>query len=504
MARKRASSQAPTIDLMLERMWREIPGAGRCPCKWGKLVNYIQYEVGESERREAADSIIHLAINEGQELPDTQYRVARCTGNDIKVTSVDDERSEVWVPVRYLLESWAAIPSGERPPHPLLPFAKSYLDTPRRTSIRRARKGFIPDIASTRTKGMMTNPAPLDAVLLPGLQVRMLPEWESEELERPALIALFDRLSEYRYVSGKQAPPSSLPMRLFVEALTMLTLWERNGQVWSKPVTVKEIVRDWLQWDSSNYYPKDPYQGGALRSAFGLLHNLAVPTEDGWYHPVVVGGISKGGDWGLRSEIELLLRLPARQGDNKGAGAAIDMAMARHLGNRSTQAYRAYIHLVCDWDRTASRRSQVVNPVLPGVRRTPAGQIINPEGRPVYDINEEPVFDRRHPAATVDDSLVPELNPYRNRWYPEYDAEGIMRLALPQHMIRESRRRGQYLAQAKEAIKLIAGSGGCYIETLGTEGELPWRIMPPQDFNQLPKFFEPAALPPDGLQGRLV
>ena len=82
----------------------------------------------------------------------------------------------------------------------------------------------------------------LREIMLPGLTVRMLPDLEAEEDERPALIALFDKISEYHYLSGKKAFPSSLPIRLFVEALTILTLWERNGQIQSKHIRIKDIV----------------------------------------------------------------------------------------------------------------------------------------------------------------------------------------------------------------------------------------------------------------------
>lgn len=506
MPRKQAPSQSD-INIKLERMWREIPGAGTCPCKWGKLAEFIQRDAAEPERLEAADRIMQIALRQDFEFSGSQYRVASCTGKEIKCTDMDNEKGEVRVPVDYLLDSWAEIPPEERPPHPLLPFAKAYLDRPRRSPAKRVRKGYIPDIASNRVECPMTelDTPDLREIMLPGLQVRMLPDLETEEDERPALIALFDRLSEYHYLSGKKAFPSSVPIRLFVEALTILTLWERNGQIQSKHVRIKDIVEHWLQWNQDKYYPSGETTGMALRRAFGMLHNLAVSTPDGWYHPVMVRGISKGGDWGLKSELELWLRLPARKGDNKGVGAAIDMSMARYLGRHSLQAYRAYIHLVCDWDRTASRRSQVVNPVLPGVRRTTDSQILDKEGNPVYSEDGEPVIDRRHPRAVVDDELPVELNPYRNRWYSGYDADGILNLALPRHMAQDSRNRSKNLKQAMSAIEFVSESGGCIIEKLEPDGGLPWRVMPPANFNQLPKFFElQQILEPDGLQGRMI
>ena len=143
MARRKQPS-ASDINFKLERMWREIPGAGTCPCKWGKLAEFIQYDAAEPERLEAADSIVQVALRQGIELSGSQYRVASCTGKEIKFADVDNEKGEVWVPVDYLLDSWAEIPSEERPPHPLLPFAKAYLDRPRRSPAKRIRKGIHP------------------------------------------------------------------------------------------------------------------------------------------------------------------------------------------------------------------------------------------------------------------------------------------------------------------------------------------------------------------------
>ena len=110
--------------------------------------------------------------------------------------------------------------------------------------------------------------------------------------------------------------------------------------------------------------------------------------------------------------------------------------------------------------------------MLPGVRRTTDSQLLDKEGNPVYSDDGEPVVDRRHPRAVVDDELPVELNPYRNRWYSGYDADGILNLALPMHMIQDSRRRSQHLKQAMSAIEFLSESGGCIIERLGA-GERP-------------------------------
>ena len=490
------AANSKTVNNSLRGLWQSIPDVGGRPCSWGQLREFVSHvPLGESGVAAAA-SIIEVAVAAGlveQAQVEQDYALRKIDGEIMILSELAGQKREARVSVSYLLDRWSELPEADRPSHPLLPLVRMYIDHPKSGVHRLKRKGIIPDIAAKRHRIDMSAIIELGRLNSPGLQLRILPELSDTATEKPALISLLDCIAAKHRNSGKTANPSTLPMRLFLEALMMLGTWERDGTLHEKSVPIREVVAEWLSWNPANYRPNMEGSGIALRDAFRYIHNLSFPVADeGWYHPVMISAGS-GLRWGLDDHLLLAMRLPPSPNSQAGVGPAIDLSILRSLGKRTLSAYRAYLFLACEWDHFATRNSKAVRPMLEGVMRTPEGQIIDQRGQPVFDESGQPVRNRNHRDAVVDDCLPPEPNPHRERWYPRYEADDLIRLALPQHMLENTRRRSQNIQQAMIALEQVVQANGCQVETLGYGGGFPWRIMPPEGFNKIPVYDGPTA-----------
>ena len=312
-----------------------------------------------------------------------------------------------------------------------------------------------------------------------------IPEAESP---RPSLVmALFDAsLRPERHMTAKR----KIALHLFVEFLLGIPVEQRRDRlVQIGPISIRELVVDWLQWDPAHYGPNDRRTGAMLRQAVSEVRTMVVPwgAHGGYYVPLMVLRVT---GWRLKDTITMMAQVPP----GGHVGPSVDRTVLRFLGAGAKgsdgkrrvgafAAWRMYLALAFDWDahggRTNSRapvgrKHGLIRPTRPTVERDGNGRILDQDGKPLKNVKGYPVNSPFHPRAVPTGGREP--NPARHN-YPAKSANDLVALtyaAFPKSNISVYRRR------ALDAALILEEFGICVIERLGVRGhKLPWRVMPP-------------------------
>ena len=391
-----------------------------------------------------------------------------------------------------------AAPGAPRPGHPLAPIMQAWFNSrPIRAKAESRRRGILPKQVALRQGALpaldIPGPGPTPG-MVPEPTQGFLPGLIPDRPPLPALLDLYDRAGG-RSTTG--ARPAPVEMRFFTTALMALPVAARDGRLHEMVFTVREIVEDWLNWKTKNYRVRGKFTGVAFQQALNTVRDMCIqmprtdskPGRGGWYYPIMV---SAGQGWDLDSQLALVMRLPP----GAGVGPQVDRAMLSYVGNVSGPSYRAYLGLVCEWDRVGGHNGRLIRPTQPQVLRAPGGQVVDSSGRILTNPNGQPVFSPYDERAVVTGDREP--NPARVR-YPEYDAEGLVSLCFNARVLTmQPKEQYHYQKRARRAVELIESLEGCVIERGGNNprnGNLPWRIMPP---NRLPP--DPREIGRAGLQ----
>ena len=355
----------------------------------------------------------------------------------------------------------------------------------------RLTKGIIPrPFAVPTTRRMLVLPVELPD--LPGdfegeASTATLPDLDEPEPAKPSLVVALFNAS----LAPDKAKRRKLAMHLFLEFLLSVPTDVRDGTlVQLGPVSIREIVVDWLQWDPSRYGANDATTGKSLQAAIADLRSMHVPVGDhgGYYVPFIVRAVS---GFRLNDSISLMAQLPP----GSHVGPSIDRATLRFLcggakrspkGKRQQGAFaasRLYIALAFDWDRHGAftvpyaqtgRKYKLIRPTRPAAVRDDNGRVLDINGNVISRSNGAPVDTPFHPKAVLTGEREP--NPSRLR-YPPKSRDDLVSMTfwpIPSANVRPYRRR------AIDAALLLEESGICVIERLGSSGDrFPWRITPP-------------------------
>lgn len=247
-----------------------------------------------------------------------------------------------------------------------------------------------------------------------------------------------------------------LPL-LYMEALLSIPVTARTGEPCriggrDTPLTVREIVRDWLgppthAGQRLRQYRATGLTGVALRESFRAFNSVAVPINDhgGLWFP-----LWHAGQQGWRLDDEVILYGLIRE---KGRfGPMINRRCLRLLSHRP-RFYRAYLALCLGFDRWGTSRGRKVA----GRKREPQRLI-----KPWLDEDGQPT------------------NPARSR-YPGLGMDDLVRIVHP-----AARKIGPVLKHrmwqiARDVVRGLEHERIIVIERLGASGtqhRLPWRLMP--------------------------
>ena len=349
--------------------------------------------------------------------------------------------------------------------------------------------GIIPKPFAVETKARMvilpatlpetTGPSPPMTLALPGMPER--------EIAQPALIvALFDAAVRR---DGAVGVGGRVAQRLFIEFLLSVPAEYRGqGPVPIGPISIRELVVDWLQWDPANYGPNAQRTGQVLQRAMHLIRTFIVPwgKHRGFYSPLMVGSVS---GWRLKDQITMIAQIP----EGGDIGPPVDRSVLRYLGSGARAsgpkkvgafaAWRMYLALAFVWDRyggsvmpkaPVGARYRQIRPTRPEVLRNGSGHVLGADGKPLATTNGGAVLSPYDPRAVPTGKREP--NPSRDR-YPAFNADDLVAMAFPR---RERTNAWKWRQLAMEAAELLESTGACVIERMGhSKGKLPWRIMPP-------------------------
>ena len=383
--------------------------------------------------------------------------------------------------VAELYEEWKRVPENQRPPSPLAPVVRAWLNRPREVIPERRPRGILPKSVTHRTALLPWFDSSAKPPALPGLvkisapAMACLPGLVTDAPALPALLRLYDRVQGMEQ-GRKGAVP--IPMRLFIEGCLSLPADCRDGSLRQMRFTIRQITGEWLAWDLGTYRPSGASTGLALKAALGQLNQLYVDMPNqGWYYPILLEAVQ---GLYLDSRVSILSRLPS----GSGVGPPIDRQMLRRLGKQSAPAYRAFLYLACEWDRYGGHHGRLVRPTRPQVRRDPAGHVLDVAGTVALVKGKRPATSPHHPLAVHTGGR--ELNPARSR-YPEYDGDALVGLCYHIDGIPKDQRR-KYLTRAVKTLEYMQSLGAVSIERMnpGWKHGLPWRIMPPDIIQTFP------------------
>lgn len=384
--------------------------------------------------------------------------------------------------------------------HPLAPLVRQWqADGPFQAEPERRPSGIVPAVFARRYAVLETlpfsEPPPVPGQAVPGQGFLPGLEPDGPRGTPGLLLGVLDISGHASYRKGQSSAP--IGARGFVEGLLSVRTENRDGRLHEVPVTIDEIVTDWLQWKT--YSPGKKETGKALRAALESLQKHRVPIGDrgGFYHPLSLSAVD---DWGRKGRVVLAARIPS----GGRVGPAVDRVLLRKLGARSVIEWRAYLSLVFHWDRyggstdnrgRVGRKHRLILPTRPEVLRNAEGALIEQrqtgEGRLIVDSQGQPIGDPSKPirdrggkpiSAWTDERAVRtgrrEKNPERTR-YPLLGADDLIAMAFPAHVVSDNRHK--YELRARLAFEAIEAEGGCTIERYGRNrrnGCLPWRVMP--------------------------
>ena len=249
------------------------------------------------------------------------------------------------VPLHEVIATINAIPEPKRPPNPLAPLVRAWIQRPyavkpsRRTTgqiiparLAQAepqhdkRAGELFSLAAHRRSGQM---------VLPGFSV---------ERRLPALpLALY----ELGGGTANHSRAAALPLRMFIQSVIAVPQQERGT---GRPVALEEVtLREFLTWFWPNRRPTPEEYWPALVDAADQLFRLRIPLVDpetgrGHLRQMVnISGIPRGPD-ALDDTVRVVVDLPA--GSTRGPQLSDNL---RYWGNWSAPAYRALINLAYLW-----------------------------------------------------------------------------------------------------------------------------------------------------------
>ena len=410
--------------------------------------------------------------------PVTLYRLSQ--DGIIKWSSTPIGPATWWLEttIAELYEEWRAVPENKRPPSPLTPIIRAWLNRAEEVKPERRLRGILPRDVANRTALLPGFDAPVHPPTQPGLvktsapAMAHLPGLVPDAPALPALLRLYDRVQGME--KGKKGAVP-IPMRLFIEGCLSLPTGDRDGRLRQMQFAIREIAGEWLAWDLGSYRPSGASTGAALKAALGQLNQLYVDMPNqGWYYPILLEAVQ---GLNLDSRVAILSRLPS----GSGVGPPIDRQMMRKLGKQSAPAYRAFLYLACEWDRYGGHNGRLVRPTRPEVLRDPAGHVLDATGTVALEKGKRPAISPHHPLAVRTGGR--ELNPARSR-YPEYYGDDLIGLCYHIDGIPKDQRR-KYLTRAVKTLEYMQSLGAVSIERQnpGWRHGLPWRIMPP-DINQ--------------------
>ena len=413
--------------------------------------------------------------------PVTLYRLSQ--DGIIKWSSTPLGPATWWLEttIAELYKEWEEIPAADRPPSPLTPIVRAWLNRPVEVKPERRLRAILPRDITNRTSLLPGFDAPVQPPTQPGLvktsapAMAHLPGLVPDAPALPALLRLYDRVQGM--AQGKKGAVP-IPMRLFIEGCLSLPAGDRDGRLRQMRFTIREIAGEWLAWDLGSYRPSGASTGAALRTALGQLNQLYVDMPNqGWYYPLLLEAVQ---GLSLDSRVAILSRLPS----GSGVGPPIDRQMLRKLGKLSAPAYRAFLYLACEWDRYGGHNGRLVRPTRPEVLRDPAGHVLDATGNVALEQGRRPATSPHHPQAVHTGGR--ELNPARSR-YPEYDGDDLIALCYHIDGITKDHRR-KYLTRAAKRLEYMESLGAVSIERLnpGWKQGLPWRIMPPDIDKKFP------------------
>ena len=285
-----------------------------------------------------------------------------------------------------------------------------------------------------------------------------------------------------------------LALRLFIEFLLSVPVERRDDTVMEiGPVSIREIVTDWLLWDPRRYAINDRKTGMMLRAAIPEINTMAIPWGDngGFYYPLLVRGVT---GYRLRDTISLLAQLPS----GGKVGPMVDRTVLRFLGSGAKQvvdgkrrkrtgawaAWRLYLAMTFDWNKHGSfrvskgngagKKHALIRATRPEVQRDENGGVTDADGKVLRKSNGSAVTSPYHPAALLTGRREP--NPARSRYKPKTVDELVAMAFVDQ----PETHRGVYRSRAIEAALLLESMGICHIERMGpAKGHgFPWRIIP--------------------------
>ena len=260
--------------------------------------------------------------------------------------SDEDQRDDPSpVPLHKVIATVNAVPRHRRPPNPLAPLVRAWIQRPyavkpsRRISgqiipakLAQAeprhdrRAGELFSLAAHRRSGQM---------VLPGFGV---------ERRLPALpLALY----ELGGGTTNHSRAAALPLRMFIQSVLAVPQQDRGA---GRPVALEEVtLREFLAWFWPNRRPTPDEYWPALVDAADQLFRLRIPLVDpetgrGHLRQMVnISGIPRGPD-ALDDTVRVVVDLPA----DSARGPQLSDNL-RYWGNWSAPAYRALINLAYLW-----------------------------------------------------------------------------------------------------------------------------------------------------------
>ena len=257
----------------------------------------------------------------------------------------DEQDAPVPVPLHQVVATVNDIPEHRRPPNPLAPLVRAWIQRPyavkpsRRTTgqiipakLAQAepghdkRAGELFSLAAHRRNGQM---------VLPGFGV---------DRRLPALpLALY----ELGGGTASHSRAAALPLRMFIQSVIAVPQQDRGT---GRPVALEEVtLREFLAWFWPNRRPTPEEYWPALVDAADQLFRLRIPLVDpetgrGHLRQMVnISGIPRGPD-ALDDTVRVVVDLPA----DSARGPQLSDNL-RYWGNWSAPAYRALINLAYLW-----------------------------------------------------------------------------------------------------------------------------------------------------------
>ena len=269
------------------------------------------------------------------------------------VWTMEEGGGEMVMSIDDLFKVWREIPKSESLDFPLTPVIRAFCEQPRviladKRVLGRVLPAKLAMVApgDSRGNGLFT---PAAHVSGKGKDQLILPGFERQDTVAPVLPLLLYDMGVGEAVADPRAPGAPLPLRLFVESILAVRLFDRVGD---GPVAMQITLRELLKWlypgvrrpRPSEYWERLINASDVLDSAGARVPWYDSGLRRGGYRRVVsVGDIPRGPDC-LEDEVRIIIDLPP--GSETGPQVSNRL---RHYGMRSAVAYRIMLHLAYRW-----------------------------------------------------------------------------------------------------------------------------------------------------------